>query len=284
MKLDKLATRPVSIANPGDTLNMAIQSMWQRECEHLPVATNGKLVGMLSERDVLIHAYGDSYAAHELVHVDLKQVFGSTRVDDVMSSPVRSLSPEQSVEDAVRLMLQEGFHALPLVKLDSIIGIVTETDLLKCFLAEDPIAVGEQLVNARVADHMTSHVFSVRDTDLRPTVVRLMRDKSIRHIPVVDDDQNLVGILSERDVLYGRKFEKGIGYILRRSTEESTSSGVAELMTTEPIAIGLEHKLRDAAKTMINQKISCIPVVEDRSLVGIITSTDLLRALLHALV
>ena len=95
MRLEKIASCPVAIAIPGDTLNMAIQRMWQSDYEHLPVVANGKLVGMLSERAVLLHAYGDEYAAHELAHVDLRKVTGSSRVDDVMSRPVFSLSPKE---------------------------------------------------------------------------------------------------------------------------------------------------------------------------------------------
>ena len=285
MRLEKIATFPVSIANPGDTLNMAIQRMWQCEYQHLPVVANGRLVGMLSERAVLLHAYGDKYAAHELAHVDPKEVIGSSRVDDVMSTPVYSLSPTDPIESAASLMMQHGIHAVPIVEFDSIQGIVTEADLLKCFLGGHPLGLSEQVVRSSVTDLMSSNIYSVREHDLKPAVVRLMRDKNIRHVPVVDDEQRLVGIISETDCLLGCKVQRGEGVLLGRHRAPLSPQGsVAELMTTELAKADLGYSLRDAAKLMVESRISSIPIVNDGLLVGIITSTDLLRTLVHTLV
>ena len=282
MKLDQIASKPVSIANPGDTLNMAIQRMHLGECEHLPVVSDGRLVGMISERDVLIHAYGDGYAAHELAHVDPKKVLGSSRVDAIMSSPVHSLSPGEPVEAAARLMLHKRIHAIPLAKHDFLFGIVTESDLLRCFFGYQASVVSEELANSNVSQHMATHVFSVGKDDLKPTVVRLMRDKGIRHVPVVDDDRGLVGILSESDVLFGSRIDRGYTYVVPRKPEQPHQFAVTDLMSTELVAITCSHTMREAAKVMVDTKISCVPILADGSLAGIITSTDLLRGLTFA--
>lgn len=285
MRLAKIATRPVAIANPGDTLNMAIQRMWQRKCEHLPVTKNGRLVGMLSERAVLLHAYGDDYAAHELVHVDTKKVIGSSRVDDIMSSPVLSLSPDDQIEAAASLLLGHSIHAVPLTQHDSIFGIVTETDLLKCFLQDDPLSLSTRVVNSPVAEIMSTNVHSVRKDDLKPEVVRLMRDKNIRHVSVIDDKRRLLGIISETDVLFGSKIKRGNGFLLQRHVAKSgPPSGVADLMTTEVLKADLGSSIQDVARLMVESKVSSIPIVSDERLVGIATSTDLLRTLAHAFV
>lgn len=284
MRLERIATKPVSVVNPGDTLNMAIQRMWRRGFEHLPVVDDGKIVGMVAERDLLIHAHGDSYAAHELTHTDLKHVSGTSRVDCVMTSPALTLSQDDPVEAAARAMLNHEIHAVPLAKHGALFGIVTETDLLKCFLDEKSLVISQPVANASVAEHMAAHVFSVQLSAMKPTVVRLMRDKKIGHVPVVDDNQVLIGIVSERDMLLGCKIDRSAASLSYLESRSSHQSEVAELMSNDPVSVSPSCTLRSAAKTMVSNKIGCVPVVKDEELVGIVTSTDLVRILLQAFV
>jgi len=281
MKLSRIATKPVVALNPADTLNHAIQQMWRLDIEHLPVVESGRPVGIVSERDLLSHASGDSYAAHELTHKHLKTVLGSSRVDDIMSSPVISLSPDDPAQDAAHLMLSEEIDAVPLVARDSIVGIVTQTDILKCYVEQPTLPPLEQLSTEAVVDFMHAHVFSVGTEDLKPTVIRLMRDKRIRHVPVLDGVGTLVGIVAESDVLLGRKLDRSEGSLSMSALSEVNHSRVADIMSA-PIVLASSATLRDAARTMIVERIGCVPITEDKQLVGIVTNTDLIRAFVHA--
>ncbi len=97
---------------------------------------------------------------------------------------------------------------------------------------------------------------------------RLMRERSIRHLPVVDRGR-LVGIVSQRDL-----------YLLE--TLEGVDPGteiVAEAMAQEPYAVPPDAPLEEVAAAMAKRKLGCAVVVDRGSVIGLFTTTDALRAL-----
>ena len=116
----------------------------------------------------------------------------------------------------------------------------------------------------RVADLMTSQLRCLRETDDLSTAMAAMQELFIRHIPVVDDDGRLSGLVSQRDLL-SLEHRKDLGTPLR------------EIMRTDLVTVTSDTALRAAAETMIYNKYGCLPVVENGRLVGIITETDFLK-------
>ena len=295
MNIATIASRPVAIANRSDSLGRALQQMWLLRCEHLPVVERreGILRGMLSIRDILIHANENGYAAHELRHVDPKHIVSSTRVDEIMTSALITISPHEAVADAAKVMLRNKIHAIPLVQSRSLYGIVTETDLLKCFTEKEFAYLRPKEADDRLGDHIATNIFTVSEDDLPPAAVRIMRDKHIRHVPVVDDNGSLVGILSETDLLWGHNVAKADYFIklpsrskthVRAAAEDAEVTGAtparaADLMNDKPLVLGVSATLSDAAGLMVSNSVGSVPVVENDRLVGIITSSDLVRAL-----
>jgi CBS domain-containing protein len=110
--------------------------------------------------------------------------------------------------------------------------------------------------------------------DLADDVMRLGR---VRHLPVVDGGK-LVGIVSNRDLLAA-----SLSRVLDFSAEDRRtfmrSIEVAEVMTRDPIAVERDATLREAAELMLRHQIGSLPVVQsDRTLIGLVTETDLVRA------
>lgn len=127
-----------------------------------------------------------------------------------------------------------------------------------------------------VRDLMTSQVFTLRENDRLLDLEELMSSKHVRHVPVVDREGELVGLVSHRDLargVLGRIEDVPIGVeedILRRRR-------VGEIMVTEPETIEPDTRLRDAAEIMLENKIGCLPVTEGTHLVGILTEADFVR-------
>lgn len=122
-----------------------------------------------------------------------------------------------------------------------------------------------------VADLMSTAVLTLQAKDTTSAADLEMRMAGIRHLPVVDDRNHVVGMLSNRD-LY-RAF--GSGTKIRR---------VHEIMTTGVITVTEETPAYQAARLMIKHKIGSLPVVGDEEqLVGIVTETDFLRVSYRAL-
>jgi acetoin utilization protein AcuB len=131
----------------------------------------------------------------------------------------------------------------------------------------------------RVQDWMTARPLSVSPETGVFEARRLMQERRIRHLPVTRDG-DLIGILTDRDIRLNLPSPANtlsvweVNYLLTRLT-------VAEVMTRAVITVGASRDIAAAVHLMLEHKIGALPVVEDGRLVGIITETDLLRALLH---
>jgi len=112
--------------------------------------------------------------------------------------------------------------------------------------------------------------------------LRIMRQSQVRRLPVLDANGRLVGIVSEKDLLYASPSPATslsiyeMHYMLSRLK-------VTELMTPDPITITPDILLEEAAIIMADSKIGGLPVVEDGNLVGIITETDIFKVFLELL-
>lgn len=118
MQIVNLMTSDPIVINPDDTLANAKAVMDDGRFRRLPVVEAGRLVGILTERDIREHM----------------GYLGSTRVNAAMRTAVVTLAPYNTVEDAARLMLKHKIGGLPIVADGKLVGIVTTSDLLRAFL------------------------------------------------------------------------------------------------------------------------------------------------------
>jgi CBS domain-containing membrane protein len=131
-------------------------------------------------------------------------------------------------------------------------------------------------MHKRVADLMTRSVFAVGPEDDLALVSFLMSDHDVRHVPVVDEEKNLVGLVSQRDVLRNTLLEGGeSSRVVREEALEAVR--VVDVMS-DPEAVEEETFLADAAELMLENKFGCLPVVQGDRLVGILTESDFVRA------
>jgi CBS domain-containing protein len=123
-----------------------------------------------------------------------------------------------------------------------------------------------------VEDFMSSAVISMKETDTIRTAEFEMSTAEIRHIPVVDTRDHVIGVLSHRDLIRAAARSGG------------KPIPVAETMTRAVRTVRATTPAHEAAALMIEHKIGCLPVVGDEEqLVGIITETDFLQVAERAL-
>ena len=121
----------------------------------------------------------------------------------------------------------------------------------------------EEIMNREL--HTLTPENSVRDA------VRLMREKNIRHVPIVNNEQNVVGIVTDHDI------KKALPSCLREEPNSTIyDAAIEEIMTKNPLVGHPLDFVEEVALTFYDAKISCLPIISANKLVGIVTTTDLL--------
>ena len=306
-----------------DTIETCLKTMRENEIRHLPVmdiaTEEGKqyFVGIVSQRDVLrqISPYLRKVGEADSDIKAIKQL-----LEKIVTRKPKSVSPETPIQDMIAIMVNERIDSVPVLLDRDLVGIVTATDVLKLFVRLDAI---RQLCREKieteqrrrfvdllsgdsdnamlvfssvlrtVEDIMIEQVVYVEEQDNLAKVIEIMQKGKFRHVPVVDKQKRLVGIISDRDVLSLLPFRG----IQRRPQTEVFRSELFDVDANEPvIRQPINHIMKrdvthvhpncgihDAVEMLHEMRISCLPVTDDdKKLLGIVTVTDVMRGLLAA--
>ena len=141
-------------------------------------------------------------------------------------------------------------------------------------------AAKEDIVN--VSRRMMRNPLWVDEEDSMKKAMELLKERGIRHLPVLKDGDKLVGIVSERDIKLASPSPatsleiREIYYLLDKVK-------VKQIMTRRPYTISSSAPIDEAALIMREKKIGCLPVVDEGKLVGILTETDILDAFIESM-
>jgi CBS domain-containing protein len=124
-----MAQDPVTLEH-DDILDLASDIMNLGRIRHLPILNKGKVVGVLSQRNLFHSAV---VAALGLDVKESRDLLKTIRVREVMSAPVITVSPDTGVKEAARIMVEKKIGCLPVMENESLVGLVTESDILRYF-------------------------------------------------------------------------------------------------------------------------------------------------------
>jgi CBS domain-containing protein len=207
---------------------------------------------------------------------------------DVMSiakKPVVTAPQSATIVEAAETMVKNKFRRLPITNpgTGKLLGIVTSMDILDFLGGGDKSKILEEkypenflgAVNESVKEIMTREVEVLSNKDSIKNAITKMRKRNIGALPVVDSDQKMVGIVSERD------FVVLLSGVL-------TDEVVEDYMTKDVISTTPGTRIEGATKIMVRNKLRRIPVVgeerktahpEKDKIMGIVTATDILEFL-----
>ena len=121
-------------------------------------------------------------------------------VSEVMRKNVTACSPDTTIKNVIKILSRNRISTLIITEDDEPVGIITERDL---------VAIMAEMLNNPGCDHlsidyfMTSPLYTVQSDIIMREAVKLSLEKRIRHLPVVDNNNKLIGLLTQTDMVIG---------------------------------------------------------------------------------
>ncbi|MCH7556323.1 MAG: CBS domain-containing protein [Planctomycetes bacterium] len=248
LEVGDIMTEDVATVCPGSSVVSAAKIMSDKNISCIIVSDNGDLSGILTETDLLKRAVAKG------------NDFRRMTVEQIMSSPVRSLPRNLSVLDAGRIMEAENIRRLVVLEQERLIGIVTQTDIVR--------VLASYSMWKDVSKLMTSDVATIASSATVKEVAEVMASRDISCL-VAMDNNDVVGIFTERDLL-----KRVIA--LKRNPAQTILKNV---MSSPVVSIPSNYSIPSASKMMEKMRIRRLLVMHDRTLLGVVTQTDILKAI-----
>lgn len=266
-RVRSIMTTKLTTVGVHEDLAFAMQLMLWSNIRHLPVVEGDRLVGILSSQDFLPQRGGreslDEYLRHPVFHA--------------MKSPVKTVHPDDDVRDASGFMVAERIHCLPVVENDELVGILTASDILAERGSRKARQGGGH--SARVTDIMTPDPICCRPEQPLFDIVLQMVREDVRHVPVVDADGAIVGIVTDRDVRV--VLGDPVRALADSDDVDFSDLSVAHAMTAHPVTVAPTTSIDELARVFIGERVGAVPVVDENGrLAGIASYVDLLRFLI----
>jgi acetoin utilization protein AcuB len=261
---------------PDTRIEDARKLMTTNRLRHLPVVDGDRVVGMLSDHDVLAElararAWMRDPPASGAAPPPVRETVG-----EIMATPAHTTRRETPISDAISTMIEQRISALPVVDLEGLSGIVTTTNFLwwyRDYAIQNPAHAAATLVS----DHMAGDPATAERSADVGAIALIMSDRRVSHVPIVDG-RRLVGIVSERDIVRetGRMPSEWRGV---HAADDPAGSGAtaADIMTARPHTTTPGETVGVAAGAMAEHKVGALPVVEGDTLVGVISVTDVIK-------
>jgi CBS domain-containing protein len=137
-------------------------------------------------------------------------------------------------------------------------------------------------MSSTVKDVMSTHVIAVRQGAPYKEMAAMLHEQRVSAFPVVDDDNKVIGVVSESDLLTKEAFDAAPpgaldGMLRRREHARASAITAAELMTKPPVTIGPDAPVTQAARLMYSRRVKRLPVTsDDGTLIGIVSRADVL--------
>jgi len=131
MKVKDVMTRDVATLGLNDELSLADDIMKLGRIRHLPVVDEGRLVGIISQRDLFKASLASAMGFGEKAK---REFMKTVAVKEVMVDEVFTIPPEADIEEAGEVMLEKKIGCLPVIEGDNLVGLITETDILRYYV------------------------------------------------------------------------------------------------------------------------------------------------------
>jgi PAS domain S-box-containing protein len=248
LEVGDVMTEDIATVRPGASVVSAAKIMSDKNISCIIVSVNGDLSGIITETDLLKKAVAEG------------NDFRKMTAEHIMSTPVRSLDRNLSVLDASRIMETENIRRLVIVEDERPVGILTQTDIVRVLTSYSMWKNVEEL--------MTSDVAAISTSATVKEAADLMASRDISCLVAMANNA-VAGIFTERDLL-----KRVIA--LKRNPSKTILKSV---ITSPVVSVPSNYSIPSASKMMEKMKIRRLLVMDDQNLLGVVTQTDILKAI-----
>jgi len=242
----------------------------------VPVIKNKKIVGIITRKDLL-------------------QKPEETQLGLLMTPKPVTIGPETDVREAARILVTKKIRRLPIVEDGRLVGILSVADLIH--------ALAQLKVKEEIKDKYTSQTFALWEETPLPVVGRVMEISGVDAIPILDAENRLQGIISERDLIRNSSIEDSVGVSdFSNGTDDdewtwesirdnhTISFGISKVqlpnrpvklaMVRNVVAVPANAEVSECALKMRRARVDQMPVINgDKRLVAMLYDRELIRAL-----
>jgi CBS domain-containing protein len=181
--ISTIMNREVIFCNASEPLGSVLQKFKFSRRGGFPIIEDGRLVGVVSERDIVRKFAGTNFGV---------------KIEEVMTRKPFFITPNISILDALRSMVNTHYRRLPVVEDNKIVGIVTSADILS-YLEKNEFSFPSLLT--QVLPTFNKKVFYVSKEQDVSEAIGMMVEHDVGGLPVIDENDRLEGIITERDIL-----------------------------------------------------------------------------------
>lgn len=192
----------------------------------------------------------------------------------IAKSPVVTMAPTTPIYDAIRIMAKAGFRRIPIADSGTkrLRGIITATDIIDYLGGGEKFQIIQRkyggnffkAINEPIKSVMTPKVVSILTTAKTSDAIELMKEHMVGGLPVVDEENRVWAIVTERDIVF-------------LFSGKISEAKVADAMSKKVVTAKPRTSIFEAEKTMIQHGFRRLPIIQNETLIGIVTVMDVLR-------
>lgn len=275
--IEEIMVRDVACATLPGSRDEVLKILKDKRISGVPVLKDNKVVGLVTRTNLLKKPEEEQLAL-------------------LMERNPTNIAPDADITDAARLLLDNRIRRLPVMENDKLVGLVTIADLIG--------SMADLNMSEPIGQYLNNGVVPVWNETPLPVVARAMELAHVKAAPVLNSNLDLVGIISDRDIISASVIEDTVemsdmsaGADDDAWTWESMRDTMSiyysvsrikvpniiakDIMVKDPITAASISGVSDCARKMKRSKIDQMPVVNaNRKLLGILRDRDLLKALI----
>jgi CBS domain-containing protein len=272
---DYMTTDVVHVEIPGNRDDV-LKILKRTGISGVPVIKNKKIVGIITRKDLLRKPE-------------------ETQLGLLMTPKPLVIEPDMDIREAAQMLITRKIRRLPVVEDGHLIGLLSVADVIA--------ALAQLKIKEEIKDKYTSKSFALWEETPLPVVGRVMEISGVDAIPILDDENKLQGIISERDLIRNSSIEDSVGVSdFSNGTDDdewtwesirdnhTISFGISRVqlpnrpvklaMVKNVVAVPLNAEVSECALKMRRARVDQLPVVNgDKKLVAMLYDRELIRAL-----